>query len=678
MPVTIGGVASGMDTSSIVNKLVEVELQPIKKMQMEIEISGHRKTALEILNASLKDLEKASRDLYGFRASYEDKDVTSSATHVITATANKLADKAEHRIEVLDMAANHIIASDEISDDTQVKSGRFSIRVGDDSYNVNFRGGSLKSLQERIDEFASDRISTSLMKTSGGKSVLSLTSKISGKKGEISLSGDMDFLKSVGFAGGTKSKDVLGANVSFERKYFSSYSGKEDPGNQYGNIQIEDNGGKLKLSGPLWQEYLLPVPVSVKGDSVLKFSFTHKDKEKEVEESSEPFRVNLGPEEKTVISDIELKGYNISRERPGEQKDGKKTFESLLGVGIVSIDANGKRFEKLYSMEKDASEKQSLAIGKDFAGKKLNKIIFYCNDGISEFADASVSASDETGNSHEPKNVIAKATDARMLINGIEVTREKNDDLTDVIKGLSLNIKSTSSSPVSLNVGQDIKPALDKIKVFVETYNKYIDLHLELTKIEPSSRPGDYGANKNKNGLFVGDMVLIRLQNTLKTTLSTAYPNRAETPIRLLSQIGISSGRINSGWSNIKEGKLIIDEELLQKTISENPEGVRMFFGFDSDGDNREDNGMAFMLNKQLEAYVGTGKNIISTKIALEDEIIKTSNDRIARKEDNVKQYEDKLRRKFSTMEKAMSGANAQKAWMNQQMGGGSGDGGGK
>lgn len=674
MPVSMGGIASGMDTTSIIDKLVEVELQPVKKMQMEIESSRNRKVALEVLSVSLKDLDKAARDLYGFRASYEDKNVSSSAPAVLSATATKLAERGEHRIEVLDIASTHVIATNEMGDDAQISSGRFSIRVGDDSYNVRFKGGSLKSLQERIDEAASEQISTSLMKTYGGKSILSLTSKVSGEKGKITLSGEMDFLKSVGLAGGAKSKEVLGADISFERRYFGSYSGNAATGDQYGSFQIDDEGKKISLNGPLWQEYLLPAPVSVKGDSVFEFVFSHKEEEKAVEEVSEPFRVDLGPQEKTVIGDIELKSYNISRQRPGEQ-DGaeEKSFDSLSGVGIISIDANGRRSEKIYPIEEGASAQQTLAIGKDFAGKQLSKIIFYSNEGVSEFADARISASDETGNSLEPANVIAKASDARLLVNGIEVSRDKNNDLTDVIKGLSLNLKSASPSPVVLNVGQDIQPAIDKVKAFVEVYNKYLDLHLELTKVETSSKPGDYAKNKNNNGLFSGDMALIRLENTLKTTIGSAYPNQADKPIRLLSQIGVSSGRANAGWSSIKEGKLVIDEELLQKTIIENPEGVRMFFGSDTDGDNRDDSGMAFVLVKQLEAYVGAGKNIISAKISLEDDKIKSSNDRIARKEDDVKQYEEKLRRKFSAMERAVSGANAQKSWMNQQMGGGSG-----
>lgn len=669
MPVTMGGVASGMDTNGIIDKLVEAEMQPIKLIQRDIEYNRGRIAALEVLTASLKDLEKASRELYGFRASYEDKNVMSSAPHVLTVSSTKLAEKGLHAVEVLDMASSHIISTDEISDDTAITNGRFSIRIADDSYNINFKGGNLKSLQEMIDSAAGERVSSSLMKTTNGKSVLTLTSKIQGRKGEILLSGNFDMLKSIGLAGGMKTQETLGADISFERRYLLPYSGKLDA-DQYGGVQTEDNGRKIAVTGLLWQEYTLPVKIAVKNDTVFEFSFAYKEEEKPEEEKQDPSRIEIGPDEKTNVAGIELKGYNIARVRPGEQRDGtEKNFDSLMGVGVIS-DVSGRRVEKIYPVEPDAEPKQKINIGKDFAGKQITKIILYCNDGVAEFSDARISASDETGSSFEPRNVIAKASDAQLRVDGVEISRDKNENLTDVIKGLTLNIKSASQTPVTLKIDQELGSSIDKIKAFVEAYNKYIDIHLELTKIEPS-KPGEYAKNKSKNGLFVGDMTIARLENTLSSIISSTYPNRADKPVRVISEIGVSTGKANSGWGAIKQGKLVIDEEILTAVISDNPEGVRMFFGSDSDGDSKEDSGMAFTMVKQLDAYVGTGKNIISTKISLENDGIKTSNDKIARKEDQIKQYEIKLRTKFSAMEKAVSGANAQKAWMNQQMGGG-------
>jgi flagellar hook-associated protein 2 len=85
MPVTMGGVASGMDTDSIIEKLVNVEAQPIKQMQRDIALNRNKKSALQTLSSTLKDLDKATRDLYGFRSAYDEKKVTSSDQSVLTA-----------------------------------------------------------------------------------------------------------------------------------------------------------------------------------------------------------------------------------------------------------------------------------------------------------------------------------------------------------------------------------------------------------------------------------------------------------------------------------------------------------------------------------------------------------------------------------------------------------------
>ena len=67
MPVTMGGMASGMDTDSIISKLVEVEAQPIKQLQRNKLVNNQKKEALTKLSSTLKDLDGKTRDLYGFR-----------------------------------------------------------------------------------------------------------------------------------------------------------------------------------------------------------------------------------------------------------------------------------------------------------------------------------------------------------------------------------------------------------------------------------------------------------------------------------------------------------------------------------------------------------------------------------------------------------------------------------
>lgn len=668
MPVTMSGMASGLNTDAIIDKLLKIEGKPIEQLEIDKKKNSIRADALKLLDKKLKKLSNAARELYGFRASYNDKTALSSDPTVLRANANKNALKGIKNIEVIQIASAHKISSDPVKEETELPAGKIVINVNGESHTVTFRGGSLKSLMEAIDEAASESVDTSIIRTHDNMNVMSLESKVSGKKGEIKIKGDKNLLKVTGLVDRAKLEDRSIYNLVFDSRYFTSYMGEMKPDQQNGNLVVKKDGKSINIKGLLWQEYALPVQTSVKKDTVFEFNFTYNEPEKDEERL--PFRIEMGPEEAVNVKGIILKGYNISRLRALERKK-KKIFDSILGVGVVS-DEKGKRFEKIYPLEKDAKGKQEIPVGKDFSGKIISKIIFYCNEGNTDFLSARLITPVESKKGFfQPKNEITGAKDAKLKVDGIELTRNRNNNLNDVIKGVTLDLKKASKVPVELRVEPDIKKSIDKIKKFVEAYNEYIDYNKEITKSEKIKRITIHEKTKKKRGIFVGDMMIIRLENSLRRVVGGAYSTRAAEPIKILPQMGISTGEINAEWETIKEGKLNIDELKLEKTIVKNPEGVRMFFGSDTDGDNREDTGMAYTVVNSLKPYVSTGRNIISSKIRLENDSIRMADERIEKHRDHLKSYEQKLRRKFGKMEQAISGAKNQQNWMKSFTGSG-------
>ncbi len=668
MPVTMSGMASGLDTDAIIDKLLKIEGKPIEQLEIDKKKNSIRADALKLLDKKLKKLSKAARELYGFRASYDDKVALSSDSSVLSANANKNALRGIRNIEVMQVASAHKISSDPMKEKSELPAGKMTIEVNGESHVVKFRGGSLKSLMETIKEAASESVNASTIRTYDSMSVLTLESKIPGKKGEIKIKGDKNLLKITGLVDKERLEDRSVQNLVFDRRYFTSYMGTMKLDEQDGNLVVRKDGKSVKIKGLLWQEYALPVQTKVKKDTVFEFHFKYTAPKKEEERL--PFRIEMGPEEKVNVKGIILNGYNISRLRPLEKKK-KKIFESLLGVGVVS-DEKGKRFEKIYPLEKDARGKQEIPVGKDFSGRTLSKIIFYCNEGDTDFLSARLLTPVESRKGFfQPKNEIAKAKDAKLKLDGIELTRDRNNGINDVIKGVTLDLKRASKVPVELKVEPDTKKSIEKIKKFVEAYNEYIDYNREITKSERIKRITISEKTKRKRGIFVGDMMIIRLENSLRRAVGGAYSTRAVDPIKMLPQMGISTGDINADWETIKEGKLNIDELKLEKTIAKNPEGVRMFFGSDTDGDNREDTGLAYTVVASLRPYVSTGRNIISSKIKLENDSIKMADERIGKHRDHLKSYEEKLRRKFGKMEQAISGAKTQQNWMKSYTGGG-------
>ena len=667
MPVTMGGISSGIDTDGIIEKLVNVESRPLKKLEEEKNLSKRKKDALGVLSKSLNKLNDAAKDLYGFRAAYDEKKATSSDTEVLEAIATRNAEKGLKKIVVERTASTNKISTDEIDENKELPAGKIEITVNKEKKSFKFNGGLLKTLRDKIEEAASDLVSTHYIRTTDNNYILTIESKTSGKKGEISINGDIDFLKKITLIKGEKDQKKDEVNIVFDKRYFTSYIGDKKIESQDGLITIAEDGKSMKLKGLLWQEYVLPAESEIKDDTILEFDFLYTGlTDDQIEEDKLlPPRMETGPDEKINIKGIELHGYNVSRLRKIEKKDKKKTFDSILGVGAVSVE-NGKRTEKTYLVDKDSKVKQEIPLGKDFKGKKISKLIFYTNEGSTDYKNAKITTPLKSDGKLEAKNTITPAEDAIIKVDGVEIKRDKNNDLSDVIKGVTLNLKQSSKSPVEITVAPDITKSVEKIRKFVETYNAYIDLHRELIKTEKVNKPGEKN-RKGENGLFVGDMTIIRLENTVRSTVSGAYPNNAETPIKLITQLGVSTGKVNSEWDSIKTGKLIIDEVELEKAIRDNPEAVKNFFASDVDGDTRTDSGMAYTLVNNIKPYITFGKNIIASKIELEDNSITMANEKIERKGEHLKVYESKLRSKFSKMEKAMSASKSQKNWLNNQ-----------
>jgi len=406
MPVTMGGLASGMDTDSIIKKLLKVESQPIKKYKRAKSKSNQRKKGIDELSKYLKALDKDAKKLYGFRASYEAKKAFSSDETILVATASKRAEKGIKKIEVLKVASSHKISTDTIDEKKKLPKGKFRLKVDEDEFLIKFKGGTLEKLREKIDDVASSIVSSSYIRTYGKQHVLTLQSLVSGKKGEIKIKGDISFLKEIGLVSGEKDGKKTSINLTFDKRYFGPYLGKQ----------------KIGL---LWQEYTLPLQIDVKENTVFNFNFKYNKKKKE-ERDSIPYRIEFGPKENIVIKGIKLNDYNISRIRSLEKKKKEKKFETLIGVGIVS-DNNGKRIEKIYQLPEDAKGKQEFLIGKDFKEKKISKVIFYCNKGDVSFDSAKISTPIKGKNELQAKNEINKAENTLLRIEGIEIEREKNE-----------------------------------------------------------------------------------------------------------------------------------------------------------------------------------------------------------------------------------------------------------
>lgn len=228
------------------------------------------------------------------------------------------------------------------------------------------------------------------------------------------------------------------------------------------------------------------------------------------------------------------------------------------------------------------------------------------------------------------KNELSKPSDAVFYFNGIKVVRSYNEDINDVVPGLSIDLISTGTT--RFRVVMSGVDASENIKKFVDAYNKVVE------KIRTDER-------------LDTDMTASSILSRLRDYLFRSYP---ASRYRTLFAIGISTGRVGESWENIRMGYLSIDEKKLQKCLEESPEDVMKVFACDTDGDGIRDDGVAVKIERYLRSVLGPG-GIVQAKFNTFDSRQRELDRRIADAEESLKKERIELIKKFAKLQQALT-----------------------
>ncbi|PTV96836.1 flagellar hook-associated protein 2 [Halanaerobium saccharolyticum] len=113
--LSLGGLATGMDTQSIINQLVQLEQRPIYNYQQEISELEKTKDAWRDINSRLDKLENKTTDLK-LSATYNSKNANSSNEDVVVATASNSSIEANYDITVRSTAKAQRIFGSKLAD----------------------------------------------------------------------------------------------------------------------------------------------------------------------------------------------------------------------------------------------------------------------------------------------------------------------------------------------------------------------------------------------------------------------------------------------------------------------------------------------------------------------------------------------------------------------------------
>lgn len=308
-------------------------------------------------------------------------------------------------------------------------------------------------------------------------------------------------------------------------------------------------------------------------------------------------------------------------------------------------------------------------------------------------------------------------------LNGDKIDTMSSNNFS--IFGINFQLQSKTVGVVTVNVESNVDGIFDKVKGFVDEYNKVLDnlnglLNQKayrdfkpLTKEEREvmkDKEIEMWEEKAKSGLLRGDETISRTLQTMRNGLyenvysgGTAEDGGKGTLMNgfnHLTQLGITTGNYQSG------GKLEINEEKLRAAINENPEGVVEFLFKTSDitvPAGNDENAKIAAANKRANSGIverlyndmidgmkdvvrrsGTGEHaslfrnvqsnmlidfVTSGSISMMDKDIMDIGTRISKEQRLMAGREDRYWRQFTAMEKAMEKMNQQSGWLSSQMG---------
>ena len=148
-------------------------------------------------------------------------------------------------------------------------------------------------------------------------------------------------------------------------------------------------------------------------------------------------------------------------------------------------------------------------------------------------------------------------------VNGGAPLTSSSNTITDYIPGVTLQLKATSATPVTVTVAQDTQTTVNQVQAFINAFNAALDAIDAQTAYDP---------NTKTSAPLAGDSSVLDLQRQLRSLVSAAAVGLSGS-YRSLADLGISTGAVGSkaGTTN----RLVFDQAKFTAALSANPQAVQ-------------------------------------------------------------------------------------------------------
>ncbi|MFP4483423.1 MAG: flagellar filament capping protein FliD [Spirochaetaceae bacterium] len=643
----------GIDTQGMINDLMEAERIPMDRMEEDVDRYQKEKRVWQDVSRRVQSLQTAAQGLYGFQSPFRQRVAESSNESVVTATAERTAEPSTAEIRVLQKAGADKFLSKGLDLGTQVPEGTYTFRVGEEEISFDFAGGSLSQFAQTINANSDDALRARVVQNTTSTEIFAVESQRTGAENRLEFLDDAEaFALDSGILrrGGDTNRTIELARSNIRRW--------EQPLDA-DTVQLSEGTLTLKPGG----ELSIPVSptLSVNQNHVLRYEVREINREGDIEPPPEPPPGPDTPEAGSIsLEDITIRNapseVDLPEHEPPEQPPVVREPRYLYAVGESGP-------VELPEIEGDGEFRTVEVSPADYVDS-IRALNMRNRNSHRDLEIRNIEIIDPTSRGdYQPVNPREVAQDARVEIDGVEVSRSSNE-IDDLIPGTTLNIQGESATPATITIEPDIEAVKDAIIGFVGSYNQVIRDANILTRTEEAIiEEIEYFSDEEREeareqlGMFQGDSMLNNLRSRLQTIMMNPYPTSAGEELNLLAEMGIStnaSGFNTGGFSASRiRGYLEIDENALDDALANNFDAVRELFANDTDGDQAADSGVAVETSTFTRPFVQSGGLIANRTGSLDTTISRTEGD-IDNYSERLDRYEQDLRREFGRMEGAM------------------------
>jgi flagellar hook-associated protein 2 len=147
-------------------------------------------------------------------------------------------------------------------------------------------------------------------------------------------------------------------------------------------------------------------------------------------------------------------------------------------------------------------------------------------------------------------------------VNGGAMLSSSTNSVSGYVPGVTLDLKSTSATPVTVTITQAPQSTIDSVKMFVGQFNNTMKAIADQTKYDPATKTA---------AVLNGDASVVSMQRQLRQKVSEAALGSTGKYQNLFS-IGISFGAVGTAVG--LTDNLVVDEAKLSAAIADNPQAV--------------------------------------------------------------------------------------------------------